>query len=85
MSRRALLPCALLALAVLAPCFVGSARHGHPALRVPREGTAAPAATPKPTETPKEAPKETPKSVALVQVTKEKLGKKLNLRSSQRC
>ena len=82
MSRRVLLPCALLALAVLVPCFVGGGpRGGHGrALRVPREGTAAPKATtetPKPKEEPKEPkePKaETPKSVALVQVTKEKLG-----------
>jgi len=79
MSRRVLLPCALLALAVLVPCFVGGGTRGGNgrALRVPREGTAAPKATtetPKPKEEPKEPkePKaETPKSVALVQVTKE--------------
>ena len=82
MSRRVLLPCALLALAVLVPCFVGGGTRGGNgrALRVPREGTAVPKATtetPKPKEEPKEPkePKaETPKSVALVQVTKEKLG-----------
>jgi hypothetical protein len=85
MSRRVLLPCALLALAVLVPCFVGGGTRGGNgrALRVPREGTAVPKATtetPKPKEEPKEPkePKaETPKSVALVQVTKEKLGKKM--------
>ena len=85
MSRRVLLPCALLALSVLLPCFVGNSGNGSHgrALRVLREGTAAPKATtetPKPKETPKETPKaetpkaETPKSVALVQVTKETLG-----------
>mmetsp|Transcript_75200 Transcript_75200/g.119417 ORF Transcript_75200/g.119417 Transcript_75200/m.119417 type:complete len:243 (-) Transcript_75200:239-967(-) len=82
MSRRVLLPCALLALSVLLPCFVGNSGNGSHgrALRMLREGTAAPKATtetPKPKEAPKETPKaetpkaETPKSVALVQVTKE--------------
>eukprot|EP00435_Cladocopium_sp_Y103_P061814 s39_g23.t1 len=73
MSRPVLLPFfALLALAVTLPCFVSSGPRSGRALRVPREGTAAPKAatteTPKPTEKPKV---EAPKSVALVQVTKE--------------
>eukprot|EP00435_Cladocopium_sp_Y103_P001032 s124_g1.t1 len=62
MSRRVLLPFfALLAIAVTVPCFVSSGtRSGNAALRAPRHATAT---------------SQTSQSVALVQVTKEKLGK----------
>jgi hypothetical protein len=64
MSRRVLLPFfALLAIAVLVPCFVGGGtRSGNAALRAPRQAMTTP---------------QTSQSVALVQVTKEKLGKKM--------
>ena len=59
MSRRVLLPFFALAMAVLAPCFIGGGtRSGNAALRAPRQATG------------------TSQSVALVQVTKEKLGKR---------
>jgi len=59
MSRRVLLPFfALLAIAVLVPCFVGAGtRSGNAALRAPRQAMTTP---------------QTSQSVALVHVTKEK-------------